>query len=207
MSRYTGPAVKKSRRLKFSTLERGEELRKKDGGVVKVPGQHGANTRAKISEYGKQLQEKQKVRFMYGINERQCVRLFIKAKKTKGVTGYEFLKILESRLDNLVYRLNFARTRRGARQLVTHGHIEVNGSKVDIASYLCKPGDVISVREKDRDLVIIRQSLEALGTNTKSFLHLDVETLSGKYLGYPEQSELNQGIQANLIVEYYNRNI
>ena len=145
MSRYTGSTWKLSRRLNYSVLETGKELAKRPYG----PGQHGKDRKKKNSEYGKQLAEKQKVRFTYGVSERQFKRFYELAKKAKGVTGYEFLKILESRLDNVVYRLSLARTRRLARQLVNHGHILVDGKKVDIPSYLVKPGQVISVKEYD----------------------------------------------------------
>ena len=139
MSRYTGPQYKKSRRLGFSTLENGKELARRPY----APGIHGTSRRKKVSEYGIQLQEKQKVRFMYGLNEKQFRKTFDKAGKMKGIHGENFLKLLESRLDNLVYRLGLSTTRRGARQIVNHGHILVNGKKVNIPSYTCKPGDVI----------------------------------------------------------------
>ena len=143
MARYTGPAYKKSRRLNFSTLENGKDLARRPY----APGQHGNDRRKKLSEYGVQLQEKQKVRIMYGLNEKQFHRLFNRASKMKGVAGENMLKLLESRLDNVVYRMGLSNTRRGARQVVNHGHILVNGTKVDIPSYSCKPGDVISVKE------------------------------------------------------------
>ena len=150
--RYTGSDWKRSRRLGYSTLETGKELRKRPYG----PGQHGNKRRRRDSEYGKQLIEKQKLRHTYGINERQFQRLFHEALKNKDVvTGTAFIQILESRLDNLVFRMGFARTRRQARQLVNHGHVLVNGNKVDLPSYLCKPGDVISFREKSQDLVVV----------------------------------------------------
>src|SRR5574344_3128282 len=135
MSRYTGPSWKVSRRLGYSTLETGRELAKRPYG----PGQHGNNRRKKVSEYGKQLNEKQKLRETYGVSEKQFRRLFVIAKANKEVvTGLAFMRLLETRLDNLVYRLGFARTRRQARQLVNHGHVLVNGKKVDIPSYLVK---------------------------------------------------------------------
>ena len=138
MSRYTGSTWSKSRHLNFSLLETGEELKKRPYG----PGQHGQDRKRKPSEYGTQLLEKQKLRYLYGLNERQFRKMFMLAKKEKTVTGLAFFRILESRLDNLVYRIGFARTRPAARQLVNHGHILVNGKKVDIASNLCKQGDV-----------------------------------------------------------------
>lgn len=147
MARYTGSVYKKSRRLGFSTLENGKELAKRPY----APGIHGNDRRKKVSEYGIQLQEKQKVRFMYGLNEKQFHKLFDKASKMSGIAGENFLKLLESRLDNIVYRLGLARTRRAARQVVNHGHITVNGKKVDIPSYQVKVGDVIAVKENSLD--------------------------------------------------------
>ena len=200
--RYTGSDWKRSRRLGFSTLETNEELKKRPYG----PGQHGASRKKKPSEYGKQLVEKQKLRQMYGVNERQFRRLFMIALKSKEVTGFAFMKLLESRLDNLVYRMGFARTRRGARQLVNHGHIEVNGSKVDIPSYLCNLGDVIAVREGSKDLKVIKESLASLATKV-GWVEVDSEKLSGKYIREPERNELTQQITESQIVEYYNRKL
>ena len=148
MSRINGPVWKTSRRLGFSILETGEELQKR----AYAPGQHGPTKRVKLTNYGQQLREKQKIRYMYGLNERQFYNTFIKASKMKGVTGDNFLGLLESRLDNLVYRMGFARTRRAARQLVNHGHILVNGKKVDIPSFIAKPGMVVEIKEKSRDM-------------------------------------------------------
>ena len=200
MSKYTGPVYKKSRHLGFSTLETGQELAKRPYG----PGQHGNGRRKKLSNYGVQLQEKQKVRFMYGLNEKQFKKIFVKAGKLKGVHGEDFLKLLESRLDNLVYRLGFAPTRRAARQIVNHGHITVNGKKVNIPSYTCKPGDVISVKESSKEHPIIKASLE----NTKNrveFVTYDEAKIAGTFVRLPERSELNADINESLIVEYYNR--
>lgn len=200
MARYTGPAYKKSRRYGFSTLENGKDLSKRPY----APGQHGAGRRKKISEYGIQLQEKQKIRFMYGLNEKQFRRLFDRAAKLKGVHGENFLKLLESRLDNLVYRMGLSTTRRGARQLVNHGHILVNGSKVDIPSYSCKPGDVISVKENSLEHPAIKASLEA-GVKTPAYVEFDNKKLTGTYLRYPERTELSADINESLVVEFYNR--
>lgn len=200
MARYTGPAYKKSRRYGFSTLENGKDLAKRPY----APGQHGAGRRKKISEYGIQLQEKQKIRFMYGLNEKQFRRLFDRAAKLKGVHGENFLKLLESRLDNLVYRMGLSTTRRGARQLVNHGHILVNGSKVDIPSYSCKPGDVISVKENSLEHPAIKVSLEA-GVKTPAYVEFDNKKLTGTYLRYPERTELSADINESLVVEFYNR--
>lgn len=200
MARYTGPAYKKSRRYGFSTLENGKDLAKRPY----APGQHGAGRRKKISEYGIQLQEKQKIRFMYGLNEKQFRRLFDRASKLKGVHGENFLKLLESRLDNLVYRMGLSTTRRGARQLVNHGHILVNGNKVDIPSYSCKPGDVISVKENSLDHPAIKASLEAHVTKP-AYVEFDDKKLTGTYLRYPERTELSADINESLVVEFYNR--
>ncbi len=200
MARYTGPAYKKSRRYGFSTLENGKDLAKRPY----APGQHGAGRRKKISEYGIQLQEKQKIRFMYGLNEKQFRRLFDRASKLKGVHGENFLKLLESRLDNLVYRMGLSTTRRGARQLVNHGHILVNGSKVDIPSYSCKHGDVISVKENSLEHPAIKASLEA-GVKTPAYVEFDNKKLTGTYLRYPERTELSADINESLVVEFYNR--
>ena len=200
MARNTGPVWKTSRRLGFSVLETGEELQRR----AYAPGQHGPTKRVKLTNYGQQLQEKQKIRFMYGVNERQFYNTFVKASKMKGVTGENFLVMLESRLDNLVYRLGFARTRRAARQLVNHGHILVNGSKVDIPSYNVKPGSVIEVKEKSKSMKAINESLEAT-LNTVAFVEVDKEAKKGTYLRHPERNELNSEVNELLVVEFYNR--
>lgn len=199
MARYTGPMNRKSRRTGFSTLENGKDLRR-----PYAPGQHGNKKGKKLSNYGTQLQEKQKVRFMYGLNEKQFRKTFDRAGKLKGVHGEDFLKLLESRLDNLVYRIGFATTRRGARQLVNHGHITVNGHKVDIPSYECKPGDVIAIKESDKELAIVKASLEALQKRVE-FITYDENKMAATYVRYPERSELNADINESLIVEFYNR--
>jgi small subunit ribosomal protein S4 len=200
--RYTGSNWKRSRRLGFSTLETGKELAKRPYG----PGQHGNDRKRKPSEYGKQLIEKQKLRHMYDVNERQFRRLFMIALRSNEITGYAFMKLLESRLDNLVFRMGLARTRRGARQLVNHGHIEVNGKKVDIPSYLCAVGDVLSVRENSRDLKVIKESLDSLATKV-AWVEVDHEKLSGKFVREVDRKELPQDIVESQIVEYYNRKL
>lgn len=200
MARYTGPAYKKSRRLNFSTLENGKDLARRPY----APGAHGNDRRKKLSEYGIQLQEKQKVRIMYGLNEKQFHRLFERASKMKGVAGENMLKLLESRLDNIVYRMGLANTRRGARQVVNHGHITVNGKKVNIPSYSCKPGDIIVVKETSLDHPAIRASLENKVT-LPAFVEFDKNKMTGTYVRYPERNELNAEINESLIVEYYNR--
>ena len=200
MSRYTGSTYRKSRRLGFSILENGKELAKRPY----APGQHGNERRRKLSDYGTQLQEKQKVRFMYGINEKQFRKIYDDAGKLIGVHGENLLRLLESRLDNLVYRLGFASTRKGARQLVNHGHITVNGIKVNIPSYRCKPGDVIAIKEQSKTHPAVLASLE--GTNNRvEFVTFDDKKLSGTYVRFPERSELNADNNESLIVEFYNR--
>ena len=200
MSRYTKSTYRISRRLGFSTLESGKELAKKPY----APGIHGNKRGKKLSNYGVQLQEKQKVRFMYGLNEKQFRKTFDDAGKMKGVHGENLFKLLESRLDNMVYRIGFATTRRGARQLVNHGHITVNGKKVNIPSYRCKPNDVIAIKESDKELKIVRESLEKLGKRV-DFIKYDDNKMEATYVRYPERSELNGEINDSLIVEYYNR--
>ena len=200
MARYTKSSYRISRRLGFSTLETGEELARKPY----APGAHGSKKAKKLSNYGVQLQEKQKVRFMYGLNEKQFRKTFEDAGKMKGVHGENLFKLLESRLDNLVYRIGFATTRRGARQLVNHGHITVNGKKVDIPSYRCVPGDVITLKDSDRELAIVKSSLEALSKRVE-FITYDEAKMTATFVRYPERTELNGDINESLIVEYYNR--
>ena len=200
MARYTGPAYKKSRRYGFSTLENGKDVAKRPY----APGQHGNGRAKKLSNYGTQLQEKQKVRFMYGVNEKQFRKIFDEAGKMEGVHGENFLKLLESRLDNVVYRLGLAKTRKGARQLVNHGHITVNGNKVDIPSYRVKPGSIIAVKEQSKSHPAMKEALEAIH-NRVEFVTFDDTKMSGTYVRYPERSELNADINESLIVEFYNR--
>lgn len=199
MARYTGPAFKKSRRYGFSTLESGKELRKR----TSAPGQHGTS-RKKLSEYGVQLQEKQKVKFMYGLTEKQFRKTFDEAGKKKGMHGVNFLIMLESRLDNLVYRMGMAKTRRASRQLVNHGHILVNGKRVNIPSYQVKPGDVISVKESSMNHPVINECIE-MDNKKVSFVTFDAKKKEGTYVRYPEREELNAEINESLIVEFYNR--
>ncbi len=200
MARYTGPAYKKARRLNFSLLENGKELAKRPF----APGAHGLDRRRKLSEYGVQLQEKQKVRLMYGLTEKQFRRVFERASKMKGIAGENLLKLLESRLDNIVYRMGLAKTRRGARQVVNHGHILVNGKKVNIPSYQVKPGDVVSVKENSLNHPAIKESLEA-SLKTPAYVEFDAKKMTGKFVRLPDRSELNQEIDESLIVEFYNR--
>ena len=200
MSRYTGPAYKKSRKLGFSCLENGKELARRPY----APGIHGISRRRKLSEYGIQLEEKQKVRFMYGLTEKQFAHTFERASKMKGIAGENFLKLLESRLDNVVYRMGLANTRRGARQLVNHGHILVNGECVDIPSYTVKVGSTISVKEKSLNHPAMKQALENT-LNRPAYVEFDDKKMTGTFLRLPERSELNADINESLIVEYYNR--
>lgn len=200
MARYTGPSYKKSRRLGFSTLETGKDLAKRPY----APGAHGKDRKRKLSEYGIQMQEKQKARIMYGLTEKQFRKVFDKASQMKGIAGDNMFVLLESRLDNLVYRLGMARTRRSARQIVNHGHILVNSIKVDIPSYTCKPGDIISVKENSLNHPAIIDAVE-LKLNTPAFVEFDAKKLTGKYVRIPDRSELNPEINEQLIVEFYNR--
>lgn len=200
MSRYTGPAFKKSRRVGFSTLENGKDIARRPY----RPGQHGQTRRSKVSEYETQLKEKQKVRFIYGLTEKQFKKTFNEASKLKGVHGENLLKLLESRLDNIVYRIGFASTRRGARQLVNHGHILVDGKKVDIPSYRLRPGQVVSMKEADKDLKVVKESLEKV-FNRVEFINYDNSKMTGTLMRLPERNELNPEINEALIVEYYNK--
>ena len=199
MARYTGPRWKLSRRLGISLSGSGKELKR-----PYPPGEHGASQRRKISEYGMQLQEKQKLRHMYGMTEKQFRRAFDKAGKMQGIHGENFMILLESRLDNLVYRLGLARTRSQARQLVTHGHVTVNGKKVDRPSYRVKPGETIGLQEKSRNLDIVKDALEN-NQFVPDYLTFDEEKKEGTYTRLPERAELPSEINETLIVEYYSR--
>ena len=200
MSRYTGSSYKQARRVGFSIGETGKELSRRPYG----PGQHGNDRKGKLSDYGTQLKEKQKVRFMYGVNERQFRKTFDEASKIAGIHGTNFLRLLESRLDNLVYRIGFASTRRGARQLVNHGHVTVNGKKVDIPSYRVKVGDVISLKEDDKNLKVVAESLSKV-TKRVEFITYDENKMEATYVRLPERNELNADINEALIVEFYNK--
>ena len=199
MSRFTGSSWKVSRRLGYSISVIEKELIKRKY----APGQHGAK-RSKEKEYAAQLHEKQKVRFTYGVSEKQFVKTFNEAAKMEGKTGVNFLKLLECRLDNLVYRLGFAATRPQARQLVNHGHITVDGKKVDIASYRVKPGQVISVKETSKNLVVIKAALEAKLARAE-YLSYDEDKMAGTLVRIPERNEFLPTINEQQIVEFYNR--
>lgn len=200
MARYTGPVYKKSRRLGFSILENGKELAKRPY----APGIHGNDKRRKSSEYGVQLAEKQKVRLMYGLNEKQFHKLFDKASKMRGNAGHNLLFLLETRLDNIVYRLGLAKTRRAARQVVNHGHITVNGRKVNIPSFQVKVGDVVAVKENSLEHPAIKEAAETT-LNRPAFVEFDPKKMTGKLVRLPDRSEVNQEVNETLIVEYYNR--
>ncbi len=199
MARYTGSTWKVSRRLGISLSETGKELKKRPY----PPGQHGQGRR-KMSNYGLQLQEKQKLRFLYGLTEKQFRLTFQRATKMAGITGENFMILLESRLDNLVFRLGLGRTRAAARQLVTHGHITVDGRKVDIPSYQVKEGQTIGIRERSRNLKVIQESLDSRHT-LPEYLRFEQEKLEGTYARLPRREELHQEINEAVIVEFYSR--
>ena len=201
MSRNTGSVWKKSRRLGFSVLETGEELTRRNT----IPGQHGNARRPKLTNYGIQLQEKQRIRHTYQLSEKQFYNTYLKASKKAGSAGENFLVMLESRLDNIVYRMGFARTRRASRQLVNHGHVLVDGKKVDIPSFQVKPGQVIEIRERAKNLSVINEALEA-ATATVDFVEVNKDAKKGTYVRYPERKELftAQEINELLVLEFYN---
>ncbi|APB31830.1 30S ribosomal protein S4 [Vagococcus teuberi] len=201
MSRYTGPSWKISRRLGVSLSGTGKELARRPY----APGQHGPNQRRNKSEYGMQLTEKQKLRHMYGLNERQFRNLFMRAGKIKeGKHGVNFMVLLEQRLDNVVYRLGLATTRRQARQLVNHGHVLVDGKRVNIPSYEVAVGQVISIREKSKELTIIKDAVEST-LGRPSFVSFDAEKLEGSITRLPERDELPQEVDESYVVEFYNK--
>jgi small subunit ribosomal protein S4 len=201
MARYLGPKSKIARRFREPIFGPDKVLEKKNY----PPGQHGlAKKRMKQTEYAVQLQEKQKVKYTYGILERQFANLFERASRAHGVTGEVLIQLIESRLDNVVYRLGIAATRNGARQLVSHRHITVNGSVVNVSSYLLKPGDVIAVRERSKSLEAI---VNSLATHKRSFPWLDFneEKKSGTFIAVPERAQIPENIREQLIVELYSR--
>ena len=201
MSRYTGPSWKQSRRLGISLSGTGKELARRPY----APGQHGPNSRGKKSEYGLQMSEKQKLRFIYGLNERQFRNLFVRASKIKeGKHGVNFMILLERRLDNVVYRLGLASTRRQARQLVNHGHVTVDGKRVDIASYEVEVGQVVGIREKYKNMVTVKEAVES-AVGRPAFVSFDDEKLEGSLSRLPERDEINPEIDESLVVEFYNK--
>lgn len=201
MARYTGPKSKIARKFQEPIFGADKALEKKNY----APGQHGPNRRrAKLSEYGIQLQEKQKAKYTYGILERQFRKIFSQASRKDGITGENLLKLLESRLDNVVFRLGIAPTRSAARQLVSHRHIEVNGHVVNIPSFQLRPGDIVEVREKAKSLETIVSSLEGR-SNQYNWLEWDSKNMCGKFLNYPERENIPENIKEQLIVELYSK--
>ena len=202
MARYRGPRTKIARKFSDPIFGTDKSFEKKNY----PPGMHGNNRRRrKASEYGIQLKEKQKAKYTYGILEKQFRNMFDKASRSKGVTGEVLLQLLESRLDNVVYRLGIAPTRAAARQLVSHRHITVNGDVVNIPSYSLKPGEIVSVRERSKSLEVITESLTTARYGASSWLEWDENTLSGKYLNRPEREEIPENIKEQLIVELYSK--
>jgi small subunit ribosomal protein S4 len=201
MARYTGPKTKISRKFGEPILGHSKALQKKNY----PPGQHGKGKRRKQSEYAIQLSEKQKAKFIYGLLERQFANTFEKAARKGGITGENLLKLLEARLDNTVYRLGIAPTRRAARQLVLHKHILVNGEVVNIPSYSLKAGDIVSVREKSKSLEVVANSLTGANHRRFNWLEWDSAQMSGKFLAYPERDQIPEKINEQLIVELYSK--
>ena len=201
MARYTGPKTKIARKFGEAIFGEDKILQKRNF----PPGQHGQNRRRKISEYGTQLREKQTVKYMYGVLERQFRNLFDKAARTKGITGEVLLQLLESRLDNVVYRLGLAPTRPAARQIVLHKHVTVNGKVVNIPSYQVKPGDVVAVREKSKSLEVIEEALSGFNHSKYPWIEWDERVKGGKFLHVPQREDIPENIKEQLIVELYSK--
>lgn len=201
MARYTGPRQKKARRFKEPIFGPSKALERKPY----APGEHGRSRRAKKSEYGIQLDEKQKAKYTYGLLEKQFHNTFVRANSAQGVTGENLLKFLESRLDNTVFRMGFARSRRQARQLVNHNHIAVNGAVVGIPSYRLRAGDVVSVRPKSRNLEVIKDSVQNAPKKKYKWLEVDKKAMSGKFLERPDMEDIPENINVQLIVELYSK--
>ena len=201
MARYTGPKTKIARKFGEAIFGEDKVLSKKNN----PPGQHGVNRRRKVSEYGIQLREKQKAKYTYGVLERQFRNLFDKAARTKGITGEVLLQLLESRLDNIVYRLGLAPSRPAARQLVLHKHITVNGEVVNIPSYQVKPGDVVAVREKSKSLEVIAEALSGFNHSKYPWIEWEESIKGGKYLHMPPREDIPENIKEQLIVELYSK--
>jgi len=201
MARYTGPKSKIARKFGEPIFGPDKVLSKKNY----PPGIHGNNRRKKTSEYGIQLREKQKAKYTYGVLEKQFRNLFEKASRTKGIKGEVLLQLLESRLDNVVFRLGFAPTRDAARQLVSHRHIVVDGKVVNIPSYLLKPGQVVGVREKAKSMEIIAEALNGFNHSKYPWMEFDATSKSGKFLHLPERADIPENIKEQLIVELYSK--
>lgn len=200
MARFTGPKQKVARRYKEPLFGFDKSLERKPY----APGQHGKTKRSKESEYATQLSEKQKAKYIYGVLERQFRITFREASRRSGNTGENLIQLLESRLDNVVYRMAFAPTRRAARQLVGHQHILVNGEVVNIPSYRVKPGDVVSVRERSKALEVVQQSVTTRGSRF-SWIEVNKNDLSGKFISMPERDQVPENLREKLIVELYSR--
>ena len=201
MARYIGPKSRIARRFGEAIFGPDKVLDRRNY----APGQHGVNRRKKSSEYGTQLAEKQKAKYTYGVLERQFRLLFAKASRIKGITGEILLQLLESRLDNIVYRLGIAPTRAAARQLVSHCHITVDGKVVNIPSYDVKPGQVVAVREKSKSLEVIATSLDGFNHSKYSWLEWNEAEKAGKYLNIPQREDIPENIKEQLIVELYSK--
>ena len=202
MARYTGPKTRIARKFGDAIYGPDKSFERKKN----PPGQHGANRRRKTSEYGIQLKEKQKAKYTYGVLERQFANLFDKASRSKGITGEVLLQLLESRLDNVVFRLGIAPTRRAARQLVSHKHIMVNGNLVNIPSYQLKAGDIVTVRERSKSLETIAEALSGFNHTKYSWLEWEEDTTGGKFLNVPLREDIPENIKEQLIVELYSKN-
>ena len=202
MARYTGPKTRIARKFGEAIYGADKSFERKKN----PPGQHGANRRRKTSEYGTQLKEKQKAKYTYGVLERQFSNLFDKASRAKGITGEVLLQYLEARLDNVVFRLGIAPTRRAARQLVSHKHIVVNGKTTNIPSFMVKQGDVITVREKSKSLETITESLSGFNHTKYSWIEWEDSIMGGKFLNTPLREEIPENIKEQLIVELYSKN-
>lgn len=202
MARYTGPKTKIARKFGEPIFGPDKVLAKKNY----PPGQHGNSRRRKTSEYGIQLREKQKAKYTYGLLEKQFRITYEKALRTKGITGVILMQLLESRLDNIVYRLGFARTRAAARQLVSHKHIMVNGKLVNIPSYQVKPGDIVSVREKNKSMEVILDALSGFNHSKYPWIEYNESAMAGTYLHIPEREDIPENIKEQLIVELYSKN-
>jgi len=201
MARYTGPKTKIARKFGEAIYGPDKVLSKKNY----PPGQHGANRRRKTSEYGTQLKEKQKAKYTYGVLEKQFRNLFEKASRSKGITGEVLLQLLEGRLDNVVFRLGLAPTRDAARQLVSHRHITVDGSVVNIASYSVKPGQLVGVRERSKSLEVIVNALSGFNHSKYPWIEWDQSSMCGKLLHLPERADIPENIKEQLIVELYSK--
>ncbi len=204
MSRYRGPVTRLSRRLGLMLFTNGESKTKAFNKKKYKPGEHGQKRFTKISEYNKQLQEKQKARFMYGISEKQCSNYYKKAAKSEGVTGVKFMKLLEQRLDNVIYRSGIASTRPQARQMVSHGLIVLKGKKAKTPSIQVKTGETFEVREKSKSSKIFDE-VKKSKPRTPKWLNIDVKTLKGEVVKLPDDDDIEKGIESQLITEFYSK--